>query len=97
MRRKPVGARVKAVRMRRIPVQAPPHPAPKRPANHANETIAPSLCLIETASLPGAVSRSEGYFAISTGMGDACNSLWLTLPMYSLSPLRPRLPTISRS
>ena len=82
--------------MRRIPVQAPPHPH-ETPANHANETIAPSLCLIETASLPGAVSRSEGYFAISTGMGDACNSLWLTLPMYSLSPLRPRLPTISRS
>lgn len=43
------------------------------------------------------IPRLKRYFAMSTGMGDACNSLWLTLPMYSFSPLNPRLPTTSRS
>ena len=37
------------------------------------------------------------YFTTSTGIFDACSSLWLTLPRYSLKPLRPRLPTTTKS
>ena len=46
------------------------------------------------AAMPLSLPR---YFTTSTGIFDACSSLWLTLPRYSLKPLRPRLPTTTKS